>query len=343
MAIRVLNDFAFGVNKLTLSQGDGLTAPRVLSAVSLAHNLVRITYDQDMLVLGGPDPLSVVDFRVYTIVDNLTGDPLTVIQVDQHSGTEFDLTTDSQNVVLYDVTVDTTNVRSLTGVTLDPAHNTTQFDGQSYDYGTTPGNLYLFFTTNAGIQEEQQSPGWEPSKAFSFRSDETVTAEDGTGAFPVGPPEDAPTTIKPHLMPYEPLVDLNMVEGRLTNRARYYIARGMHDGTCLKPVRFVLGAGWENPRWGEPCKPSPDATEVSSVVFEGAVVNEAANDRTLVVRCEGEVAPTYQVQEVMVYAQIRNSPIPGESYKEIPFACATFPQWFHTTGQWFVARLVIPM
>ncbi|MHC4816598.1 MAG: hypothetical protein ACYTF8_00870 [Planctomycetota bacterium] len=342
MAIQVLNGFAYGVNKLTLNAGDGLTAPRVLSASSLSASVVRVTYDLPMMVEVGLDPLSVTDFRAYTIVENLSGDPLTVIQVDQYSPTEFDLITDSQDGVVYDLTVDTTNVRSSTGVLLDPAFNTAQFSGQAYDYGTTPSNLYLFTATNPGIQDEVQDPGWEPSKTYSYREDESVTAEAGHGAAPVGPPEDAPTT-RPHIEPYEPLVDLNMVEARLTNRARYFIARGMHDGTSIKPVRFVLGAGWENPRWGEPCKPSPDATEVAGEVFEGPVVSEQANDRTLVVRCEGEVAPIYQVQEVMVYAQIFNSPFPGESLKEIPFACATFPQWFHTTGQWFVARLVIPM
>ncbi len=342
MAIQVLNGFAYGVNKLTLNAGDGLTAPRVLSAASIAHNLVRVTYDSPMMVGIGLDPLSVTDFRAYTVVENLSGDPLTVIQVDQHSDTEFDLTTDSQSGVVYDVTVNPENVRSVTGVFLDPAHNTAQFTGQSYDYGPVPSNLYLFTATNPGIQDEAQDPGWEPQKSYSYREDESVTAEDGHDTTPVGPPEDAPTT-RPHIEPYEPLVDLNMVEGRLTNRARYYIARGMHDGTGLKPVRFVLGAGWENPRWGEPCKPSPDATEVAGEVFEGFVVSEQANPKTLVLRCEGEVAPIYAVQEVMVYAQIFNSPFPGESLKEIPFACATFPQWFHTTGQWFVARLVIPM
>jgi hypothetical protein len=340
MAIRVLNGFAYGVNKLTMEAGEGLTAPRVSSAASLSNSSVRVTYNANMLTGVGLDPYSVLDPLSYVIAENLSGDPLTVIRVEQYSANEYDLTTDAQNGVVYDVTVDPRNVRSATGVLLDPAFNTAQFTGQSYDYGTTPGNLYLFSATNPGVQDEVQSPGWQPSEAYEFRSDEVVVAVDDFGHS--GPAVDVPTT-RPVFKPYEPVVDLNMVEGRLTNRARYYIARGMHDGTGLKPVRFVLGAGWENPRWGEPCKPSPDATEVSSEVFEGFVVSEAANDKTLVLRCEGEVAPAYQIQEVMVYATIFNSPFPGESLKEIPFCCATFPQWFHTTGQWFVARLVIPM
>lgn len=154
--------------------------------------------------------------------------------------------------------------------------------------------------------------------------------------------KDVPTA-RPIFEPYQPVVDLNMVEARLTHRSRYYVSRGMHDGTGLRLTRFVLGAGWENPRWGAPCKPSADATEVSNAVYEGYVVTERANDKTLVVRCAGEVAPAYQVQEIMIYAQIFNSPITGESMKEIPFASATFPEWFHTTGQRFVTRILISM
>lgn len=342
MAIQVLNGFAYGVDRLSLSSGDGLVAPRVSSAVSIAHNLVRVTFDQDMLVGDSLDPFSVLDPRSYAIEEDLTGDPLTVIHVSNYSATEFDLTTDSQSAVDYNLVVSTLNVRSATGVLLDPAFNTASFAGQEYDYGVVPDNLYFFYATNPGVQDEAQSPGWEPGQDYSFRKDETVTATDGWEVTPVGPPQDAPTT-RPRQVPYEPVVDLNMVEGRLTNRARYYISRGMHDGTSLTPVRFVLGAGWENPRWGEPCKPSADATEVASSLYEGLVVNEQANAKTLVVRCEGQVAPDYWVQEVMIYARIVNSPDVGESYKEIPFASATFPQWFHTTGQWFVARIVIPM
>jgi hypothetical protein len=340
MAILVFNGFAYGVNKVTIAAGEGLTDPRVDSASSLAPNLVRVTFNANMLVGIGFDPLSVLDPLAYHIEENLSGDPLTVIWVEQHSANEYDLTTDSQLARVYDVTVDPRNVRSSTGALIDPAYLTAQFTGQSYDYGPTPGDLYLFSATNTGIQDEIQSPGWEPSKFYSFRSDEAVTAYDAPAA--PGSADDVPTS-RPVFEPYEPVVDLNMVEARLTNRARYYISRGMHDGTALRPTRFVLGAGWENPRWGEPCKPSPDATEVTSEVFEGLVVSEAANPKTLVVRCEGQVAPAYQVQEVMVYAQIHNSPYSGESLKEIPFASATFPEWFHTTGQRFVARIVIPM
>jgi hypothetical protein len=342
MAIQVLNGFAYGVDKLTLSSGDGLSAPRVSSAVSIAHDTVRVTFDQAMLLEAVFDPFGVLDPRSYTIEEDLTGDPLTVIHVHVYSDTEFDLTTDSQSDVDYNLVVDPSNVRSATGVPLDPAFNTASFTGQAYDYGVVPDNLYFFYATNPGLQDEAQDPGWQPGQVYSFREDETVTATDGGEAIPTGPPEDAPTT-RFKQVPYEPVVDLNMVEGRLTNRARYYISRGMHDGTSLTPVRFVLGAGWENPRWGEPCKPSPDATEVSSALYEGYVVNEEANEKTLVVRCEGLVAPDYWVQEVMIYARIVHSPVVGESYKEIPFASATFPQWFHTTGQWFVARIVIPM
>jgi len=157
----------------------------------------------------------------------------------------------------------------------------------------------------------------------------------------LGLPYDVPTKI--YYEPYAPVVDLNMVRATLTNRARYYIARGMHDGTILQPVRYVLGAGWESPRWGEPPLPAPDSTEVSNPVFEADIELEIANEKTLVLSCHGPEAPSYRVQEVMVYARILNTPYPDEVHREIPFACATFPEWFHAAGQKFSARLVIPM
>jgi hypothetical protein len=154
-------------------------------------------------------------------------------------------------------------------------------------------------------------------------------------------PVDVPTKI--YYPPYEPVVDLNMVRATLTNRARFYIARGMHDGTVLQPLRYVLGAGWESPRWGEPPLPAPDSTDITNAVYEADVVMEEANDKTLVLGCYGPEAPSYRVQEVLVYARILNTPYADEVHREIPFACATFPEWFHTPGQRFTARLVIPM
>jgi len=337
MAIRVLNGFVYGVSQHTIAAGEGLTAPRVSSAVATAHDIVRVTFNADMLTGIGFDPLSVLDPRAYSIVESGSGDPVAVIRVDQVNANEYDLTTESLTDINYDLTVDPTNVRDLEGTLLDGAFNTASFVGTAFDYGTTPGDLYTFMGVNAGLQDEQQASGWQPSQAFERRNDDTVTAVDTL-------PEQAGDLITRRFLPaYEPVIDLNMVEARLTNRARYYIARGMHDGTALHPTRCVLGTGWEAPRWGEPPKPSPDATEVTNAVFEVDVQVEVANYKTLVVRCEGPVEPDYEVQEVMVYAQILNSPVTGESLREIPFANATFPTWFHTVGQRFVARLVIPM
>jgi hypothetical protein len=78
-------------------------------------------------------------------------------------------------------------------------------------------------------------------------------------------------------------------------------------------------------------------------VYEGDVDVEEANPTTFAIRCVGPEAPVFQVQESMIYAKIVNSPYTDETYLEIPFACATFPEWFHVSGQRFVARLVIPL
>lgn len=159
---------------------------------------------------------------------------------------------------------------------------------------------------------------------------------------------DYTTTIPVRKEPYEPVVDLNMVEARLTNRARYYVSRGIHDGTILQPIRYELGSGWENPRWGEPPKPSPDATEVAfkaygGSIYDGRMVLEEANASTLSIRCAGPEAPDYELSEIMVYAEIRNSPNVDENNRQIPFASATFPSWFHTTGQRFITRIIMPL
>ncbi len=158
---------------------------------------------------------------------------------------------------------------------------------------------------------------------------------------------DAPT--RRHALPYTPVIDLNLLRVSLTSRARYFIARGAGDGTVLVPTRFVLGAGWENPRWGEMPFPSPEATEVSNPVFEGSIYDgllqvEEANASTFVLRCAGPTpSMDFTPTEVMVYAEIHNSPLATENYREIPFACATFPSWFHVSDQRFVTRLVLPV
>jgi len=179
---------------------------------------------------------------------------------------------------------------------------------------------------------------------YHYRSDEVVTALDGASATPVLGAEDLPTSPTPSKRrKYEPVVDLNMVQATLTNRGRFYVARGIHDGTIVQPVRYVLGAGWENPRWGESPLPSPDSTEVAHAQFEGTPVLEEANASTLAIRVLGEEGADYEPTEVMVYARILNSPYPDEAHREIPFACATFPPWFHTPNQVFSSRLVIPL
>jgi hypothetical protein len=186
-------------------------------------------------------------------------------------------------------------------------------------------------------------------KDYHYREDEVVAAQDDVTEDTSTIVKDWPTSKAPSKRGrYEPVVDLNMVRASLTNRGRFYLARGIHDGTIVQPVAFDLGGGWENPRWGEPPQPSADSTEVSNKVFSGSIydghmVLEEANPSTLAICIKGEVAPDYEATEVMVYAKILNSPYDDETHREIPFACATFPSWFHTPGQMFSSRLIIPL
>lgn len=185
--------------------------------------------------------------------------------------------------------------------------------------------------------------------AYHRISNEVVAASDGVEEIiEDAAAADRATAAPVRLKTYLPVVDLNMIEARLTNRARYYLSRGICDGTLLHPVRYELGSGWENPRWGEPCKPAPDATEVVALVhagslFDGQMILEEANASTLVIRCASPETPDFNPTELMVYAEIRHSSRIDENYRQIPFASATFPAWFHTTGQRFLARIVVPL
>lgn len=212
---------------------------------------------------------------------------------------------------------------------------------------TLPDHWLNRFRREDEVVTAVDTKDWHPH-SYSRREDDTATAYDGVDEKQESAADDRVTTIPLRLAPYEPLVDLNMVEARLTSRARYYLARGIHDGTLLQPVRYELGTGWENPRWGEPPKPSPDATEVTNLVHEGSIwdsqmILEEANASTLAIRCAGPEEPSYNPTELMVYAEVRHSPNEDENYHEIPFACATFPSWFHTTAQRFNTRIVLPL
>ena len=245
----------------------------------------------------------------------------------------------------YSVTQSDTVTTSDTGSRTQSAHrietdNPTATDAHSYTVGTpyavSHADVVTVFSTHQIVPID-----------YEVSHSDTVTASDAGASSPEFGASDQPSTGPANYRIYEPVVDLNMVQAVLTTRARRYLSRAVTDGTALRPNRFEFGAGWENPRWGELPKPSPDATEVGSVLYEGYLGAdmeiEEANASTLAIRCGGDVAPAYSPAEVMVYAQIRNSPYSSENYREIPFACAVFPQWFHSPGQRFVTRIVIPL
>lgn len=132
----------------------------------------------------------------------------------------------------------------------------------------------------------------------------------------------------------------------LTSEARQYLARSVREGFFLQPSRFILGSGGADYRPGVPLPASPDTTDVVNPVFEGSRLDgslevEAANASTLVLRCRGPVAPSYKVTEILVYAIARHCAL--DANVEIPFACAYFPPWLHSTSQRFTTRLVLPL
>ena len=181
-------------------------------------------------------------------------------------------------------------------------------------------------------------------RSFQFSHGENATASDQTQPYSVQDFIGSGLIAK---RKFEPLVDPLIIRATITAQGRKVLDRSAREGLSVSPVRFTLGTGFENPRWGNEEAAAQDATDLAStVLFEGSVWTgeltlESANPKTLVIRCSGP-ASAQGVTEILVYAQIRHC-LTEDNFREIPFASATVPIWCSTPGQVFVARIVIPL
>ena len=158
MSVKVFAANWYGVDIVTMAFGDGLVQPRLLTAASLDHNTVRITYDRTMYAIrdaiGDPVP-NILNPKAYRIFEASSGVSLSVIAVEKISDTAFDLTTSLQRNVTYNVEVE--GVFDQFGLVIDPLYNTVNFTGSEPTYPAAALDFYAFFGMYSGMQETGQS------------------------------------------------------------------------------------------------------------------------------------------------------------------------------------------
>jgi hypothetical protein len=142
--------FIWGVDKITITEGDGSVQPQVTGAVAIDANTVRVTYDQEMMFLE--EPSSVLKLKNYLIEDS-GSNPLPLFWASQYSTTQVDLhTMDQVQGESYTLTVD--GVESAWGVLIDPAHDTAGFTGVGIVYPAF-SEMHSFFGLDIGMQGER--------------------------------------------------------------------------------------------------------------------------------------------------------------------------------------------
>lgn len=142
--------FQWGVDKLTITSGDGSVQPRLLSVVASDPNTLRATFDIDMMFLE--DPGSVLKPYHWSITEQISGDVLPILYITRYSSTEIDIHTANQSGVDYDVLVD--GVKSARDQLIDPAFDDATFSGIADTYPTF-STMRGFFGHDAGLQGER--------------------------------------------------------------------------------------------------------------------------------------------------------------------------------------------
>lgn len=142
--------FQWGVDKATITEDDGTVDPRLVSAVSLDPNTIRMTFDIAMMFLE--DPGSVLKAYHWDITEQLSGAPLPILYVTKVSDTIVDVHTSNQAGVDYDVVA--SGVVSAWGRPLDLLYDTATFTGSAEVYPTFI-EMHGFFGNDSGMQGER--------------------------------------------------------------------------------------------------------------------------------------------------------------------------------------------
>lgn len=151
MAVQILKGFYWGVDEESVAQGSGAgAAPQVVSAVSIAPDRVRVTFNQAM------NEESIGRFQDYRIIHTFTGVVLGVVGAEVISALVVDLITDAQKNANYDLTV--TRVKDFWDVPINnSANNTASFAGTNVDtLYPSATSLRTFYGLESGMQAENQ-------------------------------------------------------------------------------------------------------------------------------------------------------------------------------------------
>lgn len=276
-----LSGFTWGVEKTTVTEGEGLTQPQVTGATSVDTNTIRVTFDSDMLFIE--DPASVLVPGNWELKEQISLVLLEVLWVTKVSETQVDIHTPNQRATGYTITA--LGVKSAWYADIDTANDDANFAGTAPSYpalSAATGEFYSFFGLDSGMQEEEQT-AFAPDTTAPVVSNRIPDIDD-TGVA-VG------TNIQFDLTDLDPGLDMATVEIYIESTLAY---RGDTD-TFIAPyggagsTKSSISNGWQflfNPASDFP------SWELVSVQVIADDLNGNHLDTTYTFRIEDTNAPT---------------------------------------------------
>lgn len=141
--------------------------------------------------------------------------------------------------------------------------------------------------------------------------------------------------------------DVAIIRAQLTTTSRHYLAESFFGNAFLKPTRFILSKG--SPVSFPSFMSSSDSTGVLSPLFTGTLADgslfvDHVSPTSFALRLVVPLNLVSTATELFVYANLISSST-GEVLKtNIPFAFATFPNWYFSGSSKFkICRVVISM
>lgn len=159
-----------GVDEVTINQGDGLDAPRMLSALADGPGQIVVAFDKDMSFLLEPgETITRILFpAAWLITDTVGSDDVRVVQVDKINEKEVRLYTNFMEITDYEVSI--SGIKDAEGEYLDPLYSSAPFAGTAPLYPSL-NNLNTFMGLYAGMQEDEQNnvlPDLDPPEVQNF-------------------------------------------------------------------------------------------------------------------------------------------------------------------------------
>jgi hypothetical protein len=219
--------FQWGVDKITLTDGDGDDQPQLLSAVPQDSNTIRMSFDIDMMFLDNPG--SVLRPDNWSVSEQISGDPLPIYWVSKVSNTVVDVHTSNMKGVDYDVV---TTANSAWDQPIDPANDDATFSGIAETYPT-----FISMRTFFGLDHGMQGERIDVSAPYLANQDpaplETVVDKDVELEFDLLDAEDAIVLTSVQIwiegvLAYDGSTDTFQAPYNGTNSARTAIINGHH-------------------------------------------------------------------------------------------------------------------